>query len=218
MMRRFSLLFGLFLLVALLAATAFARPEKVERQKLTSTMSNMTYYSFPRIDGGDNQGMSLAGPKTEGDQKNTASLQSMSTSSAVPSPGVVVGNTVYEYQSNGSIKRQVQVSNTGGEGAIVHFDWMYSPDPANAASATGKRTLRYNSYWGGTGDFMTGGAQDVSETDQRTGYIVGDVIPTLGAYFALGHHFISAPAGVGNSPVSETHAASASSSQVAPGP
>jgi hypothetical protein len=192
MIRRLSLLFGLFLLTALVAATAFARPEKVERKKLNSTMTKMTYYSFPRIDGGADEGMAMVDrPKTEGDQRNSASLQSMTASSAAPSPGVVVGNTVYEYQSNGSIKRQVQISNTGAEGAIVHFDWMYSPDAANAASATGKRTLRYNSYWGGTGDFMTGGAQDVSETDQRTGYIVGDVVPSLGEYMAVGHHFIS---------------------------
>ena len=183
MIRRFSLLFGLSLLVAVLAASAFALNKPAAR-KVNPLLNNMTHYAFPKSDGGETNGpfAASAGPK----ETNSASLQ---TSSAAPSPGVTVGNTVYEYQSNGSIKRQVQVSNTGAEGAIVHFDWMFSPDAANAAS--GKRTARYNAYHAQSGDFIAGGAVDVTPVDSRYGYVVGDVISNGGEYVVGGHMVIS---------------------------
>jgi len=181
-MRKYSLLFGLSLLVAVLAASAFALKKPAER-KVNPLLNNMTRYAFPNSDGGaTNSPMTTDVGFVETKGTNSASLQS---SSAAPSPGVTVGNTVYEYQSNGSIKRQVGVSNTIAEGAIVHFDWMYSPDAANAA--TGKRTFRYNNYQAGAGDFMGGGAIDVSPVDERHGYVVGDVVPALGEYVVVGH-------------------------------
>ena len=185
MIRRFSLLFGLFLLVATLAASAYSakQPDENSANRL---MRKMTYYSLPKTDAEYTPGNSV--PGTEGKETNSASMQ---TSSATTSPGVTVGNTVYEYQSNGSIKRQVQISRHHPDTPIVHFDWMYSPDAYNAANA--KRTLRYNSYNAEafTGDFMAGGAQDVSPVDanKRTGYVVGDVIPSLGEYLGVGHQF-----------------------------
>jgi hypothetical protein len=183
MIRKYSLLFGLSLLVAVLAASAFALKKPAER-KVNPLLNNMTHYAFPNTDGGAQEGVSATGTGIK--ETNTASLQ---TSSSAPSPGVTIGNTVYEYQSNGSNKRQVQVSNTVGDGTVIHFDWMYSPDAANAAG--GKRTLRYNGYFGNTGLFIPGGASDVSPVDERTGYVVGDVNTTTGEYMAVGHHAIS---------------------------
>ncbi len=61
------------------------------------------------------------------------------------SPGVVVGNTWYDYQTNGSIGRMVECGpHTGEEGfTVVHIGWMYLPD---RGSLNRYRSYAYAAY------------------------------------------------------------------------
>ncbi|UCG61064.1 MAG: hypothetical protein JSV52_12150 [Candidatus Zixiibacteriota bacterium] len=57
-------------------------------------------------------------------------IGTMTTAGGSESPGVVVGNTWYDYQHNGSIGRMIGTGpHSGNTGpTVVHFAWMYAPD------------------------------------------------------------------------------------------
>ncbi|UCG61387.1 MAG: hypothetical protein JSV52_13860 [Candidatus Zixiibacteriota bacterium] len=69
----------------------------------------------------------------------------MTLSGAAVSPGVVVGNTWYDYQSNGSIGRMIECGpHTGETGyTVVHIGWMYLPD---RGSLNRYRSYAYAAY------------------------------------------------------------------------
>jgi Dockerin type I domain len=179
---------ALALMVATTASTS-ARPQKAEETKLKSYITRATYYSFPRLGGGEDE--PIASSSSNGSEQNSSSLQSTLRSSfSSPSPGVIVGNTIHDHQSNGSIHRQIQISQHHPDSAIVHFGWMYSHDICGAGSCWPYWRLRYNAYFGNIGDQMPFGAQTVSSVEDKTLYVVGDVIPSVGEYLAVGHNYL----------------------------
>jgi hypothetical protein len=172
-------------LVVVTSASTSARQQKAEDKKLSSYITRATYYSFPRLDGGESE--PLASSSSKGRGPNSSSLQSTPLSSfSSPSPGVVVGNTAYEHQSNGSIHRQIQISQHHPDSAIVHFGWMYRR--IECCVEVQNRRLRYNAYSGNLGDFSATIDQDFPPVQDTAGYLAGDVIPSIGEYLAVGHH------------------------------
>jgi hypothetical protein len=119
MLRRFSTIFTLsFLLVAFMAMTAFATKTAVKSRIAGKISTKTMYYS----------------PVTDVDPVNgTASVSIGKTSTytsnaATVSPGVVLGDTWYDYQQNGTMGRMIdwgQSATTGN--AYIHTIWMSLP-------------------------------------------------------------------------------------------
>lgn len=112
--------------------------------------------------------------KPDGSQVNRIPLGTASYSSSGESPGVEVGATWYEYQTNGSMGRMIGVgphSGVTGRDAIVHFGWMYLPD-----SAFESRSYAYNAYDSDIPEFT--GVYLLHDPDkQYAGYVNLDVTP-----------------------------------------
>jgi hypothetical protein len=127
MTRRLSTVLLISLLaVAFVAMSAFAAKAPLPKVRLLADPMKSATYSF-------------AGGETGNPQpsKGTTESVTLGTAQASVSPGVVVGDTWYEYQRNGSMRRMVAYGGPGRHGGntglnpIVHFHWMYMAQEAD---------------------------------------------------------------------------------------
>jgi len=168
MARRISIALMLSLLVvAFLAMSAGAAQKPVEeRQVLNPLINRVEMYSFP-----DEHDFSVS----TGSIVPTQPLGG--TDRLAVSPGVKVGETWYDYQRNGSMRRMI---NWGwgpdlGDGEVyglgIHFSYMMLP-----TSLLEDRHIYYNCYMGQTGTQLQPGlGQSVQPGGDYAGYCGIDV-------------------------------------------
>jgi len=108
------------------------------------------------------------------------------------SPGLEVGWTTYDLQSNCRMNRQVGFN--GDDSTLIHFIWMKSVDTGAADRGTGYETWNPNA--GAQGAFThvgTGGGCDIHGygEGQRSGYVGLDVMPTPDSQgiAVIGNHY-----------------------------
>ena len=119
-------------LLAFLAMTAFAARTAEETRKVDPLLTKIQRYSLP-----DEHNI-VPG---EGIEMSKVALGRAARSA---SPGVVIGNTWYDYQRNGSMRRMIAFSN----GPRVHFVWMRLADSTQTA-----RKCQYRVFNPGSGEF-----------------------------------------------------------------
>ncbi|MDH4158046.1 MAG: glycoside hydrolase, partial [candidate division Zixibacteria bacterium] len=134
MTRRLTVLFILSLtLVALMAMTAFAAKAPVSKRVINPRVYNVMDYVLPYPD------ENAITPSGLDVSKGSLGRASMADPSATPSPGVVIGNTWYDYQRNGSMRRMIDIGEDDDVG--VHMSWMRLPE-----NNAGTRVMQYNFY------------------------------------------------------------------------
>ncbi len=143
------------LLLAFAFSTVFAETAEIKRYQTKLTNKNLTggeYYDLSGAVGGSYLGSSRVGP-----------LQ--------------MGETIYDYQHNGSMGRQVTYDPAGN---IVHFYWMWD----NLAGQG--RNMKYNAYLpGGTWQHGSGPSGGLAVSGDNGGY--GGIDLASGGR-ALGYH------------------------------
>jgi len=146
---------GAMLLPVSLALTAFAAKSPVKERKVDPLLTRIQRYSFA-----DEHNIQ-PGPVKE---RPKAAL-----GLAVPSasPGAIVGNTWYDKQRNGSMRRMIARDTTGV--TRVHFVWTRLTDSIFTA-----RKCYYRCYNPATGQFDCEGGVPISD-DEYAGYCVIDV-------------------------------------------
>ncbi len=161
MTKRISSLVILSLLVfALTAMTAFAARtfEETQTRAVDPTLTRIQQYSFP-------------------DEYNVVpwdgtAMPKMALGWAAPSasPGVVLGDTWYDYQRNGSMRRMIARNDDMKKGTQrVHFVWMRLPDSNQVA-----RKCQYRVFNPGSGEFDCDGYVPSNDLAYM-GYCVLDV-------------------------------------------
>ncbi len=173
MRNRFSsLMFFSLALVAVLAMTAFGAIAPQEGA-LKSKLNPSLVYGFP-----DAQFKHLTRPGKDietGQQALGAFVPSQS-------PGVVIGDTWYDYQRNGSMRRMITTGTHTGDvdTFLVHFSWMRLP----SSDITIAREMRYDVFNATAGIF--GQEVGLQPDDEYAGY--GGVSRTPGNAAVVGCH------------------------------
>jgi len=146
----FSLVILASLLFTLTAMTAFAARTAEETRTVDPALTRIQQYSLP-----DEHNI-VPGEGIE--------MQKTALGRAAPSasPGVVLGNTWYDYQRNGSMRRMIAF----GNGPRVHFVWMRLQDSTLTA-----RKCYYTCWNASTGQFDCGSGSPI-EDDEYAGYCV----------------------------------------------
>ena len=146
-------------LMIILPATTYAAKEKpASLTPINPLLLKQGEYAFPYESGYS----SSSGVSTEA----TSSLGELQSTTA--SPGVIIGDTWYDYQHNGRMPRMVDWGYTPEDGFIVHFTWMDLPGPVLE-----HRKSAYNAYLGATGTFI--GECYVQPAGDYAGYVALDV-------------------------------------------
>ncbi len=164
MTRRLSTIVLISLLAfAFMAMSAFAAKNEVPRVHPNPLIWKSVGYAFAA---GGEQGNPTMAPKGD------LATRTLGTATPSASPGTVVGDTWYEYQRNGSMRRMVGFGpHSGGSGIpTVHFSWMWMPSEAAFGS---DRRYRYNFYKADDGSFA--GDVPVQAGGDYAGYVVADV-------------------------------------------
>lgn len=151
---------GLIVLITLSAAsyTSQAAERQVNARRSTGN-SSAEYYSPT-----DER------PIVDTLQKVRTTTLGSATSSV--SPGTIIGDTWWDYQRNGSMRRMVDWGPHSGVAGttMVHFNWTYLPTPV-----FDDRSYRYNRYDTETGTFLSLGAYSIQGPNDYAGYVVTDV-------------------------------------------
>jgi len=179
MTRRISLLtiFSLMLL-AFMAMTVYAARTAEEARKVNPLIYKAQQYSFP-----DAQTSMQASGKA---------LPRTALGGAYPSasPGHWVGDTYYDYQRNGSMRRMIEsdVQLGGGKAdeMLIHFSWMHLPGVFYTGVSRG---MKYNNWDAVLGQFGT--EVKLQGDDENAGY--GGVTVTADGRAIVGCHNNLAP-------------------------
>ncbi|UCG61600.1 MAG: hypothetical protein JSV52_15020, partial [Candidatus Zixiibacteriota bacterium] len=144
MIRRTStILLVSLLMVAVLSMPAFGalKKDKTGSRHITGQMAAKRAATYALIDDNNFRGEADVGEAVP--SSGSVPLGTMTTAGGSESPGVVVGNTWFDFQHNGSIGRMVGLGpHSGNTGpTVVHFGWTYSPD-----KKTTWRSMAYAAY------------------------------------------------------------------------
>ncbi|RKX27762.1 MAG: hypothetical protein DRP47_06075, partial [Candidatus Zixiibacteriota bacterium] len=150
-----SLLILSLLMFAFLAMTASASKYPVQERRVVDQRSvNSTVYAFP------NEHNFTVGAAT----KDSESNQSLGGFAPTASPGLIIGDTWYDYQHNGSMGRMIESKDIGSDWG-VHMGWMFLPGPALES--------RKYKYYGYDLGLETGYGPKSLQTDDDYGGYVG---------------------------------------------
>ena len=152
---------SLVLVLAMLMITVMAMPafaaRKAPRKGANPLLDRAMQYSFA------DETNFIPGT---GDKDGSRTVALGATTPSV-SPGVIVGDTWYDYQRNGSMRRMIDWGVNGSpDTAVVHLTWMHLP-----AAVFSARSYAYNAYNSRTASFLTGGFQLVQASDNYAGYV-----------------------------------------------
>ncbi|MDH4157472.1 MAG: glycoside hydrolase, partial [candidate division Zixibacteria bacterium] len=120
-------------LLTLLIVPAFAAKAPVSKRVINPRVYNVMDYVLPYPDEHAAASMGL------GVSKSSLGQAAAYNPNATPSPGVVIGNTWYDYQRNGSMRRMIDIGEDDDVG--VHMAWMRLPE-----NNAGTRVMQYNFY------------------------------------------------------------------------
>jgi len=169
------------LLFAFLAMSAFAARTLEEKKAKTKTfnplLNKSKLYAFPDANRQEAQVSDMIMPP-------------VALGGAIPSasPGIVVGNTWYDKQRNGSMGRMIDWGTHGfPDTMLVHFSWMYMPVPVFTA-----RKYYYKCWNAVTDDFQC--ETGVQPGDEYGGYLGIDVTGDNRAIVG-GHNVMDPPYG-----------------------
>ncbi|MFH1374701.1 MAG: dockerin type I repeat-containing protein [bacterium] len=163
--RIFSLMILSLLLACMLAVTAFGARTAEEARQVDPRLIKSEVYSF-----GDAGYMDYS----QVDQSQEAPRMSLGDASASLSPGAKIGDTWYEFQRNGSMRRMITWGTHGTpDTMLVHMNYMMSPD---ATAAAPDRCYYYYSWNAAVGaEACKGRVQSTGSTNEKGGYVVVDV-------------------------------------------
>ncbi len=141
-MRICSLFLITVLLCALTATTALGARSAKETSKIDERLLRSQVYSFPEI---ELKRMTRPGKAVEPPQR---ALGAFAPSA---SPGFTIGDTWYDYQRNGSMRRMITSGTHSGDidTFLVQFSWMRLPNEDISQS----RSYRYDIFNAATGIF-----------------------------------------------------------------
>ncbi|MEW5994777.1 MAG: hypothetical protein AB1744_10320, partial [Candidatus Zixiibacteriota bacterium] len=142
-------------LVAFMAMSAFAAKSPTEKKLSPAAYEQSLIYSFP-----DAQTRYLTRP--DKDVQDQAALGAFSPAAF---PGRKIGDTWYDYQRNGSMRRMITWGTHGApDTLLVHFSWMRLPTSDIALA----REYRYDVYNAAEGIFGT--ETGLQNDDEYAGY------------------------------------------------
>jgi hypothetical protein len=194
MLKRLPLLLLLTtVLVAFAAMSLYAAKAPVEKQVSPAAYHKSLLYSFP--DANDKH-LTRAGDGSSVEMKAQQDLGA--ASSAVPPPflGYHVGNTWYEYQRNGSMRRMIAANpyvfgSPDTNAFVVQFSWMYLPGDDISTS----RAYKYDAFAVDEfGNVVPSLEATLQPGDEYAGY-VGITARNDGAAIVGGHNNLVPPNG-----------------------
>ncbi|MFH1374025.1 MAG: dockerin type I repeat-containing protein [bacterium] len=153
-----------FLLIALATATVLGARSAEEARKVDPRLIKSEVYSFA------DQGLP---PYEQSSLVRETQRTPLGGASISASPGAKIGDTWYEYQRNGSMRRMVTWGTHGTpDTLIVHMNFMHSPDATEAAP---DRCYYYYSWNAAVGAEACKGRVQSITTNEKAGYVVMEV-------------------------------------------
>jgi len=156
--RIFSLLILSLLLVAFTAMATYGSEKPVERRVINQLVNSTLQYAFPDT--------RIQPIPWSGDESSMMDLGRAGMTNPFPGVGDSLGDTWYDYQRNGSMRRMITWGKHGTpDTMLVHFSWMRMPTSAFSARKS------YYKVWNAAGGSYSC-EKGIQPDDEYAGYNV----------------------------------------------